>query len=154
MDNIVTKVQTKKNLFFDKNAETNIKVKNTNNLPTTNTFDIMYKDENKIEYLINLKNKIECLDKNLHIKILKILKQNNIDFSENKNGIFVNLNNLSMEIIRKINNLLMYLTTQETNLNEIENIKHEINNDFFKYKKKDNKQKTIQINNVNANFTS
>ena len=44
MDNIVTKVQTKKNLFFDKNAETNIKVKNTNNLPTTNTFDIMYKD--------------------------------------------------------------------------------------------------------------
>ena len=114
MDNIVNKIISVKN-DSTQYKEENIK---------TESKSITYND-NKINYLINLKNNIENLDKNLHIKILKILKVNNIEYSENKNGIFVNLN-------------------------KIENIKDEINNDFFKYKKKDNKKKPIELDNYSC----
>ncbi len=139
MDNIVNKIISVKNNSTQYKEE-NIK---------TESKAITYND-NKINYLINLKNNIENLDKNLHIKILKILKVNNIEYSENKNGIFVNLNNIPENTISQINNLLEYFKKQEINLNKIENIKHEINNDFFKYKKKDNKKKPIELDNYSC----
>ena len=48
--------------------------------------------------LVVLKELIENLDVFHHNKILKILVQNNIKYSENRNGIFVNMNSFNKNI--------------------------------------------------------
>ena len=96
------------------------------------------------EKLINLKNKIENLDKTHHGKILNVLIQNEVKFSENRNGSFVNMNNLNETTIEKIEEILKYVNIQEKHLQEVEKIKNELNHDYFSNKKlndldKDNK---------------
>tara|TARA_B100000900_G_C20489426_1_gene678907 strand:+ start:665 stop:1105 length:441 start_codon:yes stop_codon:yes gene_type:complete len=136
MNHIVNKVKNKNTHVIDDETIETKKVSNYTN--------------DKINYLINLKNKIENLDEKLHVKILKVLADNNVTYSENKNGVFVNLNKLDENILSTIEGLLEYLDIQETNINKIENIKDEINSDFFKYKKdikKDNKKNSTMLNN-------
>ena len=81
--------------------------------------------------LIDLKNEIESIDKIHHIKILKILETNGIKFSENRNGIFINMNTFNQKTIMDINKTLLYISEQEKNLKDIENIKEELNKDYF-----------------------
>ena len=81
--------------------------------------------------LIDLKNEIQSIDKIHHIKILKILENNGIKFSENRNGIFINMNTFNQKTIMDINKTLLYISEQEKNLKDIENIKQELNKDFF-----------------------
>ena len=94
--------------------------------------------------LKDLKKQIENMNKEHHIKILEIIQDNKISYSENKNGIFINLNNLKPEIIEKIKDYINYTKCQETNLQNIESKKKQLQNEFFK----DNKEKTISISNV------
>ena len=91
--------------------------------------------------LVDLKNQIEELDKIHHVKILKILKTNQIKFSENRNGIFINMTSFNKKTIDEINNTLLYIKKQEKNLKDIEKIKKELNNDYFK-----NNNKAIKAN--------
>tara|TARA_Y100000591_G_C21853262_1_gene713109 strand:+ start:2524 stop:2829 length:306 start_codon:yes stop_codon:yes gene_type:complete len=81
--------------------------------------------------LVKLKNKIEKLDKIHHLKILDILIQNQIKYSENRNGIFLNMDNLNEKTILEIEKNLEYFQKQEKTLNDIETIKHELNQDYF-----------------------
>ncbi len=83
------------------------------------------------KFLIDLKNEIQNIDKIHHIKILKILENNGIKFSENRNGIFINMNTFNQNTIIDINKTLLYIKEQEKNLKDIENIKQELNNDYF-----------------------
>ena len=94
--------------------------------------------------LIDLKNEIESIDKIHHIKILKILKNNGIKFSENRNGIFINMNAFNQKTIIDINKTLLYINEQEKNLKDIENIKQELNNDYFL-----NNSKVLKDNSTN-----
>jgi len=79
----------------------------------------------------NIRNKIESMDKNHHIEILKILKKNGVKLNENKSGVFVNLSFLSKEIIDEINTYLLYVNDQEHILTEFETQKEEFKNNFF-----------------------
>lgn len=92
--------------------------------------------------LVVLKELIENLDVFHHNKILKILVQNNIKYSENRNGIFVNMNSFDEKTIKDIEKTLKYIKNQEKNLQDIENIKDEINKDYFE---NDNKEKNTII---------
>jgi len=92
--------------------------------------------------LIVLKELIENLDVFHHNKILKILVQNNIKYSENRNGIFVNMNSFNEKTIKEIEKTLKYIKNQEKSLQDIENIKDEINKDYFE---NDNKEKNTII---------
>ena len=94
--------------------------------------------------LKDLKKQIENMNKEHHIKILEIIQDNKISYSENKNGIFINLNNLKSEIIEKIKDYINYTKCQETNLQNIETKKKQLQTEFFK----DNKEKTTSISNV------
>ena len=86
-----------------------------------------------------LKEKIEKLTKFNQIEILKIIKlDNSIIINENNNGIFINLINVSQDIINKLNEYLIYVDTQEKQLNYIEDKKETLTNTFFK----DNKDNT------------
>ena len=91
-----------------------------------------------------LKENIEKLTKFHQIEILKIIKSDEtIIINENNNGIFINLTNVSKDIIENIINYLKYVDTQEKLLNDIEDQKETLTNTFFK----DNKDNTyISIN--------
>ena len=92
--------------------------------------------------LVVLKEQIENLDAFHHNKILKILVKNNIKYSENRNGIFVNMNSFNKNTIDQIEKTLLYIRTQEKSLQDIEKIKKEINKDYFE---NDNKEKNTFI---------
>lgn len=92
--------------------------------------------------LVVLKEQIENLDAFHHNKILKVLIKNNIKYSENRNGIFVNMNSFDENTVNEIKKTLLYITKQEKSLQDIENIKEEINKDYFE---NDNKEKNTFI---------
>jgi hypothetical protein len=81
--------------------------------------------------LNNLKYQIENLEKIHHPKILQIIKNNEIKFSENRNGIFINMNSFNDKTINEINKMVLYIKEQEQNLKDTENIKKTLNKDFF-----------------------
>ena len=93
---------------------------------------------------IKLKSKIEKLDKIHQIKILDILIKNQIKYSENRNGIFLNMDSLNNETIQEITENLEYFQKQEKTLSDIETIKQELNQDYFK---NGNKEKTTYVSN-------
>ena len=86
---------------------------------------------NFLKQINKLKQKIEALDNIHHKKILKILIENKIKYSENRNGVFVNMNLFNLQIIKIINEELIYISKQEKHLNDVELIKHELNTTFF-----------------------
>ena len=92
--------------------------------------------------LVVLKEQIENLDAFHHNKILKILIKHDITYSENRNGIFVNMNSFDEATVDDINKILLYITKQEKSLQDIETIKKEINKDYFE---NDNKDKNTVI---------
>ena len=91
-----------------------------------------------------LKSRIEKLDKIHQIKILDILIKNQIKYSENRNGIFLNMDSLNKKTIQEITENLEYFQKQEKTLSDIETIKEELNQDYFK---NDNKEKPIYVSN-------
>lgn len=93
---------------------------------------------------IKLKCKIEKLDKIHQVKILDILIKNQIKYSENRNGIFLNMDSLNSKTIQEITENLEYFQKQEKTLTDIETIKKELNQDYFK---NGNKEKTIYVSN-------
>jgi hypothetical protein len=84
------------------------------------------------EQLDVLKKKIELLEKNQQIEILRIIHnaQSNI-INENKNGIYINMSSLTDDIIDELQNYLTYINTQEKDLIVNENIMKDFQNTFF-----------------------
>ena len=75
----------------------------------------------------SINSKIEKLNKKQHIEILRIItKDEKVNISENKNGTFINMNELNNEIINKIVEYLNYIETKEKELINIENKKNKI----------------------------
>ena len=79
-----------------------------------------------------LKQKIEQLEKNRQIEVLRIIHnaQKNI-INENKNGIYINMSSLSDTIIDDLKTYLTHITTQEKELIVNEKIMKEFQNTFF-----------------------
>ena len=100
-----------------------------------------------------LRNQIESLDKIHHIKILKIIKENKIKFSENRNGVFINMNALNDKTILKIVKMVDYIKEQEKNLTDIEKIKEELNKDYFENSNKDIKDNISKTDSNDKLFT-
>jgi|TARA_B110000971_G_C20018446_1_gene505103 hypothetical protein len=102
-----------------------------------------------IEKLNNLKNVVENLDKIHHLKIFKVLKDNNVIFSENRNGIFTNMNSFDEKTIKDIERSLNYIKKQEKHLKDVESIKDDLKLDFFIENNKEVKDKIT--NKINTN---
>jgi hypothetical protein len=94
-----------------------------------------------------LKEKIENLSKFHQIEILKILKsESNCTLNENKNGIFVNMTQLSDNIISNMHNYLEYVSKQEEQLNDVEDKKDELSSTYFNVDKDNKDNNSISIN--------
>jgi hypothetical protein len=107
------------------------------------------KNDTEINDLKNLNNIVLKLDKTHHLKIFNIILKNNIKYSENRNGIFINLNKVSLDTILEIKNYINYINVQEKNISNFENIKNEFKKDFFtniKKEDKDNKNNNLVVN--------
>lgn len=98
----------------------------------------------EINHIQTIKDKIENMNKCYQIGVLKILKDdNNIIFSENNNGTFINLTNVNKNVIKKLDSYIEYVNKQQNQLILIEEEKNSIKNEFFKQNKKNLKKKDI-----------
>ena len=79
-----------------------------------------------------MKTIIEKMNKVNQLYILKIFHENECEYTENSNGVFINLIYVNPIILKKINKYITYISLQETNLNNVEKIKHEIKNEYIK----------------------
>lgn len=105
--------------------ENDSEIKNTSELKDTS--EILSTNN-----LNRIKNNIENMDKIHHIEIYKILiNDNKILFNENNNGIFINLTELSIDNIHKLENYIEYFNKQQKQLILLEKQKKEIQNNFF-----------------------
>ena len=93
------------------------------------------------EKLIKIRNIIQKMNSIHHLKFFEIIKNHKLTYSENRNGIFFNMNLLNDEIIANIEDYIKYINAQESNLNETEALKKNLGKEFFK----DNKDKKENI---------
>lgn len=93
-----------------------------NKYETNATKDFSYKD------IETLKNKINSLSESHHNFILKIICDYKIEFSENKNGCFINLLNVPNEALYKIEQYVNFIVDKEVNLKEFETYKESMLN--------------------------
>jgi len=84
-----------------------------------------------VSELENIRKFIDKMSKNQHIEILKILKFHNVILNENNYGTFVNMSELSVEIIDQITQYIEYTDNQEINLKKIEHEKGSLKETYF-----------------------
>lgn len=81
--------------------------------------------------MLTMKEQIESLNKQRQVEILKILIDNSVPVSENKNGVFVNLSSLENIVLKKISVYLEYVSHQDKTLKEMEDVKKEFHESYF-----------------------
>jgi uncharacterized membrane-anchored protein len=84
-----------------------------------------------MEELMQMRNSIEMLSKESQLEIFKIFKENGVEFSENKNGVFINLSLITPDVLNKIKEHMIYISKQENIINEFENKKHDVEEEYF-----------------------
>jgi ABC-type nickel/cobalt efflux system permease component RcnA len=77
-----------------------------------------------------MREQIEKMSKFNQIEILRVLTRNKVIVNENKNGIHVNMNQLSTELLNELQTYITYVNTQETYLCNMEKQKQEYENLF------------------------
>lgn len=82
--------------------------------------------------LLKIRDQVEKMEKIHQINILKIFKKYNIDFTENSNGIFVNMTILNKDILEEITSYISYVNLQQKQLNKIEQDKERYKKEFYK----------------------
>lgn len=82
--------------------------------------------------LLVIRDEIEKMEKIHQVHILKIFKKNNIDFTENSNGIFVNMSILNKDILNDIRSYIKYVNLQQKQLNKVEQDKERYKKEFYK----------------------
>ena len=100
----------------------------TNNINNFSVSELNYIREN-----------IENMNKFNQIEVLRILnKHSDVILNENKYGIHINLSELKKEILHELSVYIKYVSTQEINLNVIEQQKEDYRNTYFSKDIKDN----------------
>ena len=85
--------------------------------------------------IIELKNKIEYMNKHHQLEILRILKNDkNIVLNENNNGVFVNISYLDNNTIESLSKYIDYVDNQTNSIEIIESKRSVLENTFFKGK--------------------
>lgn len=79
-----------------------------------------------------IKNKVESMNKLQQCEVFKIFLINDVDYNENSNGIFINLTNVSKNVLKELKKYITYVESQNSFLNEQENQKKIYLNNYFK----------------------
>lgn len=81
--------------------------------------------------LLEMKKKIEKMSLNNQIEVYKIIDNFKVTITENNNGSFFNLSNLSSEILEELTKFVTYIDNQEEQLKIVETTKDSIKDNFF-----------------------
>jgi DNA repair ATPase RecN len=85
----------------------------------------------KADEIKSLKNDIEKLNKKEHIGIMRIFKKYDVEYSENKNGIFINLSKVNTSVLEEIKKHVVCIIDQEKHINMLENQQHQMEKTYF-----------------------
>ena len=88
-----------------------------------------------MDELITLRENIQNLSKFHQIEVFRILKKNNVEYTENRNGIFVNMNKLEQNSITLLDEYLNYVCKQQTQIENMEKKAEHYKKSFFKNNK-------------------
>ena len=79
-----------------------------------------------------IKQNIEQMSIHHQIEVLRILKKGDkVVINENNNGSFINLNELSPEILKELEKYIQYVNEQQQQVNSVEIKKEELEHSFF-----------------------
>lgn len=82
--------------------------------------------------LFSIKSAIEKMNKFHQVAVLRILRENDsVTLNENKNGVFVNLTELSGDKVAELEEYVKYVAMQEDQLSELEDKKEQFMSDFY-----------------------
>ena len=96
--------------------ETSIIVNEINEINEINEDNLNF----KFEKLKVLRNKIEKLPQEQHSEILKLIANDNqLNFTENKSGTFVNLSDASSDTLKQLDDYIVHLEHQEETLSDL-----------------------------------
>ena len=70
------------------------------------------------------------MDKSHHPDFLKIIDQHNVEYSQNRSGSFITLNLLDEETLKKIENHINLINTQNKDFENVETIKKNIEDNY------------------------
>lgn len=84
-------------------------------------------------------------------EIFKILHKNNSTYTQNNNGIFVNLNWVSTDILKQIHDYISFCLKSQTEINKYEIMKNMINDSMTNREKSDDKNNILTSNSSNLN---
>lgn len=82
--------------------------------------------------LTSLRDNIENMEKIHQVHILKIFKKYNVEYTENTNGIFINMSILKDEAITEIKSYIEYVKLQQKQLEKVEAEKESYKKEFYK----------------------
>ena len=79
-----------------------------------------------------IKDSIERMNKFHQVEVLRILREGpTVTLNENKNGVFVNLTELSVGKVRELEEYVQYVAVQEDQLSELEDKKEQFMSAFY-----------------------
>lgn len=82
--------------------------------------------------ILNLKNKITKMTKSDQLEILKLFKNKKIKYTENKNGIFINLTKLNTKMLLELQNFVDFSIQNKDNFEKENIIRDSIRDKFDK----------------------
>lgn len=100
--------------------------------------------------ILNLRNTISKMNKNDQIEVFKLFKKKKVKYTENKNGIFINLTTLDNKMLLELQNFVDF-AIQNKNTLEKENIIRDSIRDKFD---KDNTSNSTEIEKNNFQDSS
>jgi uncharacterized protein YaaW (UPF0174 family) len=86
-----------------------------------------------------LRDDIEKMERIHQQRIFDILKKENIDFTKNNNGVFINMSLLNKKIIDEIKSYILYVELQQQQLKKVEEDKELYKQKYYNNNEKDNK---------------
>ena len=108
-------------------------------LNTEVTVSTIENNDFSVSELNYIRDTIENMNKFNQVEVLRILNNNkDVTLNENKYGVHINLSELKKDIIDELVMYIKYVTTQEINLNKIEQQKEDFKNIYFAKDNKDN----------------
>ena len=84
------------------------------------------------EYLQTLRDDIEKMEPIHQQRVFEIMKNKRISYTENNNGIFINLTTVDEETIKEIKSYLLYVDLQQEQLEKGEKDKEDYIKQFYK----------------------
>lgn len=102
--------------------------------------------ENNNEICRYIQNNISKLCQTEIDEIFKILHKNNSTYTQNNNGVFVNLNWIDADILKQIYDYISFCLKSQTEINKYEIMKNMINDSMTTKERIDDKLSTVANN--------